>query len=91
MADWLKLPSFLRRRKTEDHAEIAGCCSDYIDGELTEPMLSRLENHLSWCGPCTAFISSLRSTVDSLRGLPAKTPPPELKDAIRREVRNSKN
>lgn len=43
--------------------------SDALDGELSWTARVRLRFHLLLCGPCAATESSLRRTVEALRGM----------------------
>ncbi len=50
--------------------------SDYLDGALDPSLCAELEQHLSDCNPCWAFVKSLKRTVERLRHHrpPALTP-----------------
>ncbi len=76
---------FKRGDEDPDCHEVRGLSSDYIDGELDQASEERLARHLEWCGPCNAFISTLRTTVSMLRSLPKR----EASDSFRERVRQS--
>jgi anti-sigma factor RsiW len=50
--------------------EVVDVATDYLEGELTDPLLSLLEEHLPECDGCTEYLEQLRHTVRALRALP---------------------
>ena len=76
---------FKRRNEDPDCHEVRGLSSEYIDGELDKASEQRVEKHLEWCPPCTAFLSTLRATVSMLRSMPKR----EASDAFRERVRQA--
>jgi len=62
--------------------------TDYVDGRLRKGELNRFEAHLSGCGECELQINEVRSVRSSLRGLPAKEMPSDLR--VRLRVRASR-
>ncbi len=50
--------------------EVVEVATDYLEGELTDPLLSLLERHLTECDGCTEYLEQLRHTVRALRALP---------------------
>ena len=76
---------FKRGGEDPDCHEIRGFSSEYIDGELDHASEERVEKHLAWCPPCTAFLATLRTTVSMLRSMPKR----EASDAFRERVRQS--
>ncbi len=76
---------FKRRDEDPDCHEVRDLSSDYIDGELDPASKERVGKHLQWCGPCNAFISTLRTTVSMLRSMPKR----EASDAFRERVREA--
>lgn len=65
-------------------AEEQAAASDYIDGTLPPTTLARMERHLAWCAPCSAFIATLRLTVTMVRSLPHQHAPRDLKQRVLR-------
>jgi anti-sigma factor RsiW len=54
--------------------------SDYLDAELPVKNCRELERHLKGCEPCTAYLESLRHTVEACRRYQArKIPAPSKK------------
>ena len=80
---------FSRMGGDKDCREVRDLSSDYIDGELDSAAQGRVREHLGRCGPCNAFVNTLRATVNILRSTP-KTDAPEgfrerVRDAIKSE------
>lgn len=50
--------------------EVVDVATDYLEGELTDPLLSLLEEHLPECDGCTEYLEQLHHTVRALRALP---------------------
>jgi len=48
--------------------------SNYIDEQLDDSLCEELERHLNGCGPCKAFLSSLKATVEQCRKSPPAGP-----------------
>lgn len=43
--------------------EILDCLSEYVDEELDTSLCDEIENHMSGCNPCVAFLNTLKKTV----------------------------
>lgn len=56
------------------HEKLRLLLSDYIDGELDSTESARIEAHLASCENCRWELSTLKSTVDMLKGLPTPAP-----------------
>jgi anti-sigma factor RsiW len=59
--------------------------SDYLNAELPVKSCRELERHLAGCGPCIAYLESLRDTVTAgrryeVRNIPA--PSKQVRDAL---------
>ena len=52
------------------HGRFLGMLSDYIDGELSDAELTKLEDHLASCPTCSEELESQRATVLMLRRMP---------------------
>ena len=76
---------FKRGDEDPDCREVRDLSSDYIDGEFDHVSQERVEKHLEWCPPCSAFLNTLRATVSMLRSMPKR----EASDAFRERVRQS--
>ena len=79
---------FKRRDEDPDCQEVRDLSSEYIDGELDSASEERVKKHLEWCGPCTAFISTLRTTVSMLRSMPRREAPDAFRERVRQAVKN---
>ena len=79
----------LRRDNEPDCEEVRGLSSDYIDGDLDQPHAVRIGFHLDKCGPCRAFMNTLRATVALLRSTSAKKAPPGFSAKVRESLPRS--
>ncbi|MGB7554952.1 MAG: sigma-70 family RNA polymerase sigma factor [Candidatus Korobacteraceae bacterium] len=62
-------------RKTKQCRELFARLSDYIDGVLENDFCRQMHKHLSECGPCLAFLSSLEEVVNICRAYePSRQP-----------------
>ena len=77
------------------HAEApkAGRCkamfaelSDYLDEQLDDSLCKELEQHLSDCGPCQAFLATLEATVVRCRKSPSDCPSGQKAGKFRKEL-----
>jgi anti-sigma factor (TIGR02949 family) len=50
-------------------SHVIALLSDYLDGRLRDDVRRDLEQHLSGCSDCTAFLGSFRATVELVRSL----------------------
>ena len=83
-----RLTRILRRgRRDSERHELRGVSSEYIDGELDEAAAARAKSHLDWCGPCNAFINTLRATVALLGNMPKRETPSEFRERVRENLR----
>ena len=62
--------------------EVHRLSSDYIEEDLPTTKQSAIQFHLSWCGPCRAFVDTLASTIRVLSRLPRISAPPSFKQSI---------
>lgn len=77
---------FWRRwfRRELSCSQVHRLASDYLDRELSPPLAERVKRHLSWCPACLSFVQTLQFTLESLRRLPPRRAPRELKDRLLR-------
>ena len=61
--------------------------SDYLDENLSPTKLAAIQNHLSNCGPCRAFVDTLASTVGILSRFPRVTLPSSFKQSLMDKIR----
>ena len=75
----------------DEHQRVREMSSDYIDGELDSESTGVVTSHLEKCGPCMAFVNTMRATVNMLRAA-AKHPTPEsLRQRLRNAVQQSRD
>ena len=67
--------------------EVHRVSSDYLENETDSKIRDRIRRHLEWCKPCSAFVNTLRSTIDLLRTSPSREAPPNLQTNILGQVR----
>ena len=61
--------------------------NEYLDGELSEGEVRRLESHLDACADCGARLDALRQLFSRLSRLPDETPTRDLAPLVRARVR----
>lgn len=66
-----------------DCPRIVSLLSDYLDGRLPSDVRAELDQHLSGCPECMAFVGTFRSTVSLLQSLQEKDLPEELRLRLR--------
>ena len=76
----------LRRDKTLCCKDIADLSSDYVDNSLAPSLAAQFRAHMNSCPDCNTFYATFRATVLTLRSLPTRTAPPDLKDRIRSRI-----
>ena len=64
-------------------SRLVSLLSDYLDGRLPSDVCAELEQHLTGCPECTAFVGTFRSTVSLLQSLDEKDLPEELRLRLR--------
>ena len=80
----------MRKGPGDDCVEVRNLSSDFIDEELDDAAVQRVRTHISWCGPCNAFINTLRSTIDLLRASPKHEAPEDLRQRIRDNIQSER-
>jgi anti-sigma factor RsiW len=71
------------------HSVVRGQFSDYLDGSLDPSDRRRVEDHLDQCRDCSAYLATLRKSIELLGQLPRKTAPTRAKAAILKQVRSA--
>ena len=82
--------SLLRRLFNPDQAACAEArklASDYLADDLPARKRSGVQDHISRCGPCRAFVDTLAATIGLLTQMPKVTSPASLKQAILERTR----
>ena len=71
------------KRRELDCPEVREASSDFVDGDVSDKKRARIAFHLERCGPCTAFVNTLKATVDLLRAAPDQELPAGFKQRIK--------
>ncbi len=71
-----------------DCREVRDLSSDYIDDELDSASRSRIREHIGRCGPCNAFVNTLRATVNLLRSTPKSDAPDGFRERVSDAIKN---
>lgn len=61
-------------RRQERCREVRSRLSEYLDGELGEREVRRVERHLRWCPRCRRMLGNLDRTMSALRKLAPDAP-----------------
>ena len=80
---------FKRKGDDLDCDDVKELSSDYIDEDLKDARVSQMGRHLGWCGPCNAFVKTLRATVGLLRATPKQEAPDGFRDRVRENLRKN--
>jgi len=56
---------------------------DFVSDELPAEHRQRVEQHLSRCPPCVAYLASYQTTIRLTRQLPCEPIPPELERRLK--------
>ena len=84
----IRLPWLFRRKNREfDCHDVRDLASDYVEQDLDEATVSRLQRHLEGCGPWHKFVSTFTKTLNFLRGMPQEETPEEVKARILAKIR----
>ena len=78
---------FNREDADPDCGEVRDLSSDYIDEDLDAATADRVKGHLEWCGPCNAFVNTLRATVSLLRATPRRNAPEGFRESVREKLK----
>jgi len=65
-----------------DCADVHDNASDFIDGEVSKNLATRIRHHLGLCRDCDPWFTSLAQTVGLLRQVPQQDVPASLMDKI---------
>lgn len=71
-----------RRRRALICRDAVELMTDFLEGSLTSPHRRRFEAHLAGCPACTAYLSQMQATVESL----GRLEPERLPDAVLDEL-----
>ncbi len=66
-----------------DCGEVHDNASDFIDGEVSITLTSRIKHHLGFCDDCDGWVTSLAQTVGFVRQIPQHEVPDSLKEKLK--------
>lgn len=73
-----------------DCEDVRQMSSDYIEDQLPPTKLASVQQHLSGCGPCRAFVETLTTTIGLLGRLPRVSVPPSFKENLNSKIRRER-
>lgn len=62
--------------------QVVELVTDYLEGDLPDPVRAAVERHLATCPPCVEYVEQMRSTVVSLREIPVETISPDVREEL---------
>lgn len=65
-----------------DCDEVHDNASDFIDGEVSMKLTTRIRHHLGFCKDCDSWVTTLAQTVGLLRQIPQQEVPDSLREKI---------
>jgi len=63
--------------------EVAELLIDFVEGELPEPKMLTLQQHICGCPPCMFYLENYRTTIEVTHSLPEEPLPPEFEARLR--------
>jgi RNA polymerase sigma-70 factor, ECF subfamily len=63
--------------------------SDYLDEQLDDSLCEELERHIDGCGPCQAFLATLKATIEQCRKSSMECAPSGKSAKLRKELMQS--
>ncbi len=67
-----------------DCGEVRDNASDFVDGEVSPRLTTRIRHHLGLCTDCDGWVTSLAQTVGLIRQVPQERVPDSLREKIRK-------
>ncbi len=77
---------FKKEQDEPEHGEFRKLSSDYIDGELDEAEVAKVNEHLEWCPPCQSFFATLRATIGLLGSSKKQEASPSFRKRLRERL-----
>lgn len=62
--------------------ELVELVTAYLENDLDDPTLRRLQEHLAGCEGCRRYLAQFRATVDALGALPPEPPPAPMRERL---------
>ena len=69
-----------------DCEDVKQMSPDYIADQLPPKRLKSVQQHLTGCGPCRAFVGTLTTTIGLLSRLTRVTLPPSFKENLNSKI-----
>jgi anti-sigma factor RsiW len=63
-------------------SELVELVTDYLEGRLDPADRARVEQHLSGCDACTAYVEQMRQTLGALGRIPEESISPQARDEL---------
>ena len=73
-----------------DCDEVRAYSSNYVDSELADSLRNRFRRHLDGCANCSSLVATLRATVLTLRDLPKRSAPADLRKRAQECLENER-
>jgi anti-sigma factor RsiW len=64
--------------------EVAELLIDFVEGDLPEPRMITLQQHICACPPCLFYLETYQTTIEATHALPAEPLPPEFEERLRK-------
>jgi anti-sigma factor RsiW len=62
--------------------QVVELVTDYLEGDLPEPLRAAVERHLALCPPCVTYVEQMRVTAASLHEISAESVSPAARDEL---------
>jgi anti-sigma factor RsiW len=62
--------------------QVVELVTDYLDGDLPEPLRAAVERHLALCPPCVTYVEQMRVTAASLPGVSVENITPAAREEL---------
>jgi len=70
--------------------ELVEVVTDYLEGELPDEQVGRLERHLETCSGCSEYLEQMRTLAGSLGGIAVESLPADVRDGLLDAFRESR-
>ena len=70
--------------------DLALSVSDYLDGEVQDPLRGQIDLHQGDCPGCRHLITSLSRTIEGIRGQPREAHPVRVKELLAQTMRRAR-
>ena len=70
--------------------DLALSVSEYLDGEVQDPLRGQIDLHKDECQGCRHLITSLSRTIEGIRGQPREEAPVRVKELLAETMRRAR-